>query len=166
MPRGHAEQRRKRLIKLIHVARRELGMADESYRMMMANIPALGGKTSSADLSIEGLELVIKHLKAKGFKIKPKAKRRSPARSGHSRPLADDGQSRLIRHLWLDLHALEAVRDPSEAAMASFVCRMVKIDALQWLSTDEASKVIEHLKKWQRRAIVELRATQEVSSDE
>ncbi|WP_286807718.1 MULTISPECIES: gp16 family protein [unclassified Marinimicrobium] len=165
MPRAmgaQAERRRKRLIKLIHVARRELGMADESYRMMLANIPALGGKTSSADLSINGLEIVLEQLKAKGFKIKPK--RPAPSRSGHSRPLADDSQSRMIRHLWLKLHDLGAVRDPSERAMGTFICRMVKIEALQWLSTDEASRVIEHLKKWHNR--VEKCATQEVSSDE
>ena len=44
------------------------------------------------------------------------------------------------------------VRDSSEAALGKFVCRMVKIGALQWLSSAEASKVIEHLKKWFERS--------------
>src|SRR5690625_7070090 len=74
------DQRRLRLIKLIHVARRELGMADESYRTMLANMPALGGRTSSADLSIDGLELVLDQLKAKGFKVRPKSKKKAPDR--------------------------------------------------------------------------------------
>lgn len=159
-----SEKRRLRLIKLIHVARRELSMADESYRAMLANLPALGGKTSSADLSIQGLELVLEQLKAKGFKIKPKP--RSTSRKRQERPLADDRQSRLIRHLWLDLHKHGAVRDPSERALASFVCRMAKISALQWLSTDQASKIIEHLKKWRDRTIKEPGAKQEVSGNE
>lgn len=142
------DQRRLRLIKLIHVARRELGMADESYRTMLANMPALGGRTSSADLSIDGLELVLDQLKAKGFKVRPKSKKKAP-----DLPLADDRQSRRIRQLWLSLHEQGAVRDPSERALASFVQRMVGVSALQWLSTDQASQVIENLKKWRHRAI-------------
>lgn len=132
------------LIRLIHVGRREIGMDDESYRMMLANMPALGGRASSADLSIRGLRLVLDALKAKGFKVRPKAK-------PQSRQLADDEQSRLIRSLWLQLADAGVVRDRSEAALAKFVCSMVKIEALQWLTGGQASKVIENLKQWQKR---------------
>ncbi len=121
-------------------------MDDESYRMMLANMPALGGRTSSADLSIRGLSLVLDALKAKGFEICPKAK-------PQSRRLADDEQSRLIRHLWLQLADAGIVRDRSEAALAKFVCSMVKIEALQWLTGSQASKVIENLKQWQKREV-------------
>ncbi|WP_339615207.1 regulatory protein GemA [uncultured Gilvimarinus sp.] len=139
------------LIRLIHVGRREIGMDDESYRMMLASMPALGGRTSSADLSIRGLRLVLDSLKAKGFKIRSKAK-------PQSRTLADDSQSKLIRHLWLQLADDGVVRDRSETALAHFVCRMVKIEALQWLTSDQASKVIEHLKGWMGRVANEKRA--------
>lgn len=148
---GKVTQERSRLIKLIHVGRREIGMDDESYRMMLANMPALGGRTSSADLSIRGLCLVLDALKAKGFKIRPKTK-------PQSRELADDEQSRLIRHLWLQLADAGIVRDRSEAALAKFVCSMVKIEALQWLTGSQASKVIENLKQWQKREAVAKRA--------
>lgn len=142
------DTRRNQLIKIIHVARRELRMADEDYRTMLAGMPALGGKTSSAELGIKGLELVLKALQAKGFKIRVK----SPAvAKAPSRNLADDAQSRLIRHLWLELHKAGKVKDPSEKAMASYACSIVKIEALQWLSTHQASRVIETLKKWLAR---------------
>lgn len=36
--------------------------------------------------------------------------------------------------------------------MASFVTRQTKIQALQWLSSAQASRVIESLKKWVARA--------------
>ena len=144
-----SDPRRARLIKLIHVARRELQMADDSYRAMLAAMPALGGKTSSADLGVKGLELVLTALKSKGFKVRAKAK--APAK--HSRPLATDDQSRLIRHLWLELHNLGVVRDPSESALGKYVCRIAKIDALQWLSTEDAIKITETLKKWHKRTI-------------
>jgi phage gp16-like protein len=136
---------RARLIKLIHVARRELGMDDESYREMLKNMRPLGGKTSAADLSITGLHMVLEALKSKGFKVRSKGKKQP------SRALASDAQSRRIRSLWLELHDEGVVRDPSEAALASYVCRITKIEALQWLSSHQAAAVIETLKKWLER---------------
>jgi phage gp16-like protein len=147
------DPRRARLIKLIHVARRELGMQDEDYRTMLAGMVALGGKTSSADLGIKGLELVLDQLKVRGFKVRTKAPNAPmKARNSQSRPYADDRQSKMIRGLWLELHKSGVVRDPSEKALASYVCRIAKIDALQWLDVKDASKVIESLKRWKNRA--------------
>lgn len=63
---------RSKLIKVIHVARRELGMEDETYRLMLVNLPALKGKTSTAELSAQQLGTVLDALKGKGFKVKSK----------------------------------------------------------------------------------------------
>jgi phage gp16-like protein len=134
---------RTRLIKLIHVARRELGMDDETYRLMLANTKGLGGATSSAVLSVPKLLLVLEQLKQRGFKVRPNKKAK--------RPIADDDQSKKIRALWLVLHEMGAVRDPSEAALVKFVRGMTKVAALQWLSVAQASQVIENLKQWQQR---------------
>lgn len=150
------DERRTQLIRLIHVARRELGMQDEDYRTMLRGMTALGGKTSSADLGIRGLELVRDALIAKGFVVKPKAAKTKPISikaPTKTRPLADDAQSKMIRHRWLQMHAQGIVRDPSEASLAAYVCRIAKIEALQWLNSDQASNVIETLKKWQKRAL-------------
>jgi Mu-like prophage protein gp16 len=143
------ESRRKRLIKLIHVARRELGMQDEDYRAMLAAMPALGGKTSSADLGIKGLEIVMRALKARGFKV------RSNALKGPntSRKLADDDQSRLIRSLWIQLSEAGAVRNSSEAALSAYVRRVTGVDDLAWLNSRQASSIIEQLKSWLDRSI-------------
>ena len=46
---------RLRLIKLIHVARRELQMDDDTYRLMLAGMKGLGGATSRAKLSVPHL---------------------------------------------------------------------------------------------------------------
>lgn len=132
---------RARLIKLIHVARRELGMQDDDYRAMLANIPQLEGATSSAKLPIPKLKVVLESLKAKGFKVAPKSNK-------PPRKLADDPQSKLIRHLWLSLHTAGKVRDPSEQALAKYVARLVKVDQLQWLDGKQAATVIESLKSW------------------
>ena len=134
---------RLRLIKLIHVARRELCMDDDTYRLMLAGMKGLDGATSTADLSVPNLLRVLEQLKQKGFKVRPN--------KAGKRPLADDDQSKKIRSLWLALHDLGEVRDSSEAALAKFVLSMTRVSALQWLSTAQASRVIENLKQWQYR---------------
>ncbi|QIH11888.1 regulatory protein GemA [Pseudomonas sp. BIOMIG1BAC] len=134
---------RLRYIKLIHVARREMRMDDETYRLMLSGMTGLDGATSTADLSVPNLQRVLEQLKQRGFKPRPN--------KAGTRPRANDEQSRKIRSLWLELHDLGAVRDPSEEALANFVKSMTKVSALQWLSATQASRVIENLKQWQRR---------------
>jgi phage gp16-like protein len=131
------------LIKLIHVARRELRMDDDTFRLMLAGMTGLDGATSSAHLSVPNLNRVLEQLKQRGFKVRPK--------KSQQRAKADDGQSRKIRSLWLTLHGLGAVRDPSEEALAKFVLNMTGVNALQWLKGSQASRVIENLKQWQQR---------------
>lgn len=134
---------RLRLIKLIHVARRELRMDADTYRLMLAGMKGLEGATSTADLSVPNLLKVLEQLKQKGFIPRPN--------KAGARSQADDQQSKKIRSLWLSLHDLGAVREPSEAALAKFVMGMTQVSALQWLSTAQASRVIENLKQWHNR---------------
>lgn len=141
--------RRRVLIQIIHVARRELNMQEDDYRQFLANIPALEGATSVADLPIPKLDMVLERLKAKGFVVVPKAKKQAI-------PLANDAQSRKIRSHWLSLHSAGVVRDSSETALAKFVKNCTGVEALQWLDTAQASKVIERLKQWAKREEVEL----------
>lgn len=137
---------RAHLIKLIHVARRDLAMAEDSYRAVI--VGASKGRTSSSkDLRVPELEAALDHMKRCGFSVKPAKK------AQQSRPLANDLQSKKIRALWLELHQAGKVRDPSETALASFVKRSSGVEALQWLTGAQASRIIEHLKKWQDRVM-------------
>lgn len=140
-------QKKQRLIKLVHVAKNQLMLADADYRAMLAN--ASCGKTSSTKLSADELNIVLRQMKARGFVVTTKAQ----AASGTADiPVRDDsGQMEMIRGLWLELHELGAVRNPSELALAKFVKRMTGIDYHGWLDIDNASKIIEHLKKWRNR---------------
>lgn len=133
---------RKRELAQIHVAKSQLGMDDETYRDMLWTVARV---RSAADLDWAGRKKVLDHLKAKGFKIKPGKKIKT------TRPLASDDQSKMIRALWLELHDYGYVENPSEAALAAFVNRMTGVDALQWLKSTQASKVIEELKRWRGR---------------
>ncbi|MEB0047810.1 MULTISPECIES: regulatory protein GemA [unclassified Pseudomonas] len=144
---------RLRYIKLIHVARRELGMDDDTYRLMLAGMKGLEGATSTADLSVPNLLRVLEQLKLKGFKVRPN--------KAQTRAIAGDGQSKKIRSMWLSLRDLGALQDPSEEALAKFVLNMTGVAALQWLNGAQASKVIENLKQWQGRIERSANAVQE-----
>ena len=130
-----------KLIQLIHIAKGQLHLDDGTYRQMLTEITS---KDSCSKMSKSELVAVFEHLKTLGFKT-------TPAKAAGKVALADDAQSRKIRSLWLTLHELGAVRNPSERALAKYVERQTGKSALQFLSTKEASDVIEHLKKWEER---------------
>jgi len=144
---------RQGLIRLVHVAKRDLALDDETYRAMLM---AVTGEASSADLSVPQLERILAHMKKSGFTVRHKTPKDRPRESAHppgglSRSIAQDAQSKKIRALWLSLHDMGAVRDCSEAALGAYVKRITRCDALQWLDGEQASRVIETLKKWQFR---------------
>ena len=127
---------------MIHIAKQQLGMDDDTYRDMLWTVARV---RSSAGLDWQGRKKVLDHLKARGFKVT--ASKTKP----QSRALADDPQSKKIRELWLVLHSSGKVKNPSEAALAAFVKRLTGVEALQWLTSAQASTVIEALKKWLAR---------------
>jgi phage gp16-like protein len=135
-PARFAEKRRD--IQIIHIAKQQLGMDEETYRAMLWTVARV---KSSTALDFAGRKKVLDHMEACGFKrTKPQP-----------RKLADDPQSKMIRALWLQLHEAGKVRNPSESALAAFAKRQTGRDALQWLSAKEASALIEELKKWLAR---------------
>jgi len=141
---------RQRLIRLIHVAKRDLSLDDDTYRSILQRF---GRKESSSDLTVPELEQVLEHLKRSGFKVRSKGKPAKPkvVKAKPSRPLAQDAESKKIRALWLFLHELGAVKNPSEEALASYVKRIAGVDALQWISGEQAERLIETMKKWAMR---------------
>ena len=85
-------------------------------------------------------------MKASGFKVRPKA---------GDRIQAVYPEARKVRALWLFLHHLGEVRDPSETALAAYVKRMVKVDDLRWARGKRVEALIETLKKWVMRRLPE-----------
>ena len=131
---------RNRLIKLIQVARRDLGLDEPNYRGILF---AQGGNDSLAAMSIDGMQKVLDYLKAQGSKVR---------RTRTDRKQATGIDASKVRALWLFLHELGAVRDPSEAALTAYVKRIVKVDDVQWMrSGRRVEMVIESLKKWAMR---------------
>lgn len=145
---------RRRELAQIHIAVQQLGMTDDDHRSLLWSVCQV---KSAADLEWTGRKRYLDHLKKLGFKPRTKAGKLSqpgprtgmPAPS--SRPLAQDAESRKIRALWIMLHQLGAVRNPSEESLAAYVKRIAKVDALQWITGEQAETVIETLKKWSMR---------------
>lgn len=132
---------RRRELGLIHMAKANLALADDSYRAILARVAGVG---SAADLDASGRARVIAHFKSLGWNP---AKRRKAARAA-GRARADSGLVRKIRALWLSLWQLGALADPGEAALAAFVKRQTKVDAPDWLTAAQCNAVIEALKSW------------------
>lgn len=138
------QQRRARIAK-IKIAQKQLGLDEEAYRDLLARITR---KSSASLLEIAELDRVLNEMRRLGFRDQ------APARAGE-RPMAEDRQSKLIRSLWLQLHQAGKVSDPSESALAHWAKGQLNsssgIEALQWLSVLQKSRLIESLKSWIER---------------
>jgi phage gp16-like protein len=130
----------------IHALKGSLKLDDDTYR---AILDGYGVKTSTKLTIVKADQLIddlVKKATAAGVWEK-----RKPAVKAKARTLADDDQSRMIRGIWIELHQMGTVKDPSEKALAAYVKRMTKVAALQWLDVKQAQLVIEALKKWRKR---------------
>lgn len=148
---------RNRFYKLLRVGKQELGWDDEFYYgifLPMQGAALKDGKYSATTLSNTQLFSAVEAMRQKGFKLRYKSGNKPAAQH---RTLADDSQSRKIRALWLELHAAGKVRNPAEESLCAYIKRLTGIDALQWLSTAQASQVIESLKSWLKRPVKSVR---------
>lgn len=144
------QSRRTQLITLIHIARSQLGMSDDAYR---ANLAHYGnGKTSSAKMSVIELEAVLSAFKKLGFKVqrKPGKKRYSPARGQ-----GPTDERAAIRAIWIFMHRAGFIQDGSESALDKWVFGISKVQSVQWLTGKDAPKVLNSLKRWAKRCMIE-----------
>lgn len=125
----------------IHIARTQLGMDEDAYRDLLF---ALERVRSARDLDWGGRKRVLEHLKKCGWKPAP------PRKAKASKPAAP-GQDGLVHALWAELHATGKVRDPSDAALGSWLKRNHWPERAEWLDNRQILKAIEALKKWLKR---------------
>jgi phage gp16-like protein len=129
------EYRRRALAK-IHIAKKELGLSEEDYRDLVRS--AVPGKESAADLTDTELRQLLDRLAELGWR--PRLPRVT------ERPLPPMVWK--ARELWLQLHRLGKVRNPSWASLGRFAKRMTGVGDLRRLSVRQATVVIEALKQW------------------
>ncbi|MFQ2529965.1 gp16 family protein [Aeromonas caviae] len=156
-----ASNERTRLIRLVQVGRRSLGLDDETYRELLTQ---QSGKRSAAELTLQELDKVLLAMKGAGFKptvkrgVKGgKQKRLSPV-SGTPVRTAEIG---VIRAIWITMAKHGLLRDGSETALNHYVERQtvrlnkgVGVAEVAWLSEALVYPVLESLKNWHKREMV------------
>lgn len=136
---------RPKLIQLIHIGKSQLHLDDDTYRSLLVGMT---GKDSTKAMNIGELNKVLARLKQLGFVVTHKKKDPKPIDDKAS--LDIERQIKLIRHLWLELHELGAVRNGSEQALASYITNQTQTD-IEALDSEQASNIIERLKNWRKR---------------
>lgn len=132
----------------VKIAAKDLGLDDDTYRTILNRIT---GQTSATQCTDAQLGRVLDEMKAKGWK--PKAGPKSAAKG--ARRTHQPAQSPLAlkaRAMWISLHQLGEVRDPSEAALEAYGRRMLGVDRLQWAVPSQSAALIEGLKAIAERA--------------
>ncbi|MGX9522476.1 gp16 family protein [Vibrio mediterranei] len=137
-----------KLIKLIHVAKRDLAISDDAYREILEQET---GKRSAKGLSEKNLKRVIERMKALGFKVKRKTKR-------PLKPKANELSK--VWAIWSLMHRQGFIKSGSEESLDAYVKRMtsringVGVDKAAWLDSYQATYVLESLKSWHGRVMI------------
>lgn len=142
---------RQALTAKIHIGAKELGLDEDTRRAVLKKIT---GHLSSKDCTDAQLIMVLAHYRSLGWSpagaAKPATAARKaprPARNPAKHPVA-----KKARALWISLHQLGAVRDPSERALEAFGKRQLGVDRLQWADQSQGHRLIEALKAMAERA--------------
>jgi len=157
-------QHKKRLITLINVAKGSLQLDEAIYRAMLKNAT---GKDSLRAMNLPELEQALEVFKQKGFKPtatnnKTAVKRRLSPAAGKSKVASIDK----IRAIWITMGHHLVIQDNSESALDAYVRRMTLrsritnnqtqgVDATPWMTEPQAYKVLESLKNWHKRVLIE-----------
>jgi hypothetical protein len=121
-------------VRLIHVARRQLGLAEEDYRSILS---LYGGVSSATMLDQDGFTAVMDRFAALGFHSMSK-RRPLPVRVG----MASPGQVQFIRQLWAEFTQGAG----TDASLGTWLERQFKVSALRFVTAELAPKVIAALK--------------------
>ncbi len=147
---------RKSDLSQIHIAKKDLGLDDDTYRDMLFTVTR---KRSSKDLDAHERSQVLAHLMAKGWRPKPKQQAR-PAAADKAPP-----QVRLIYALWGSLARHGAIQDRSPSALRAWIRHWGKSNpeqvgegAPEMLTAEIRQKVAEHLIQWCKRLKIRVNA--------
>jgi len=132
----------------IHIAKKELGLNDDTYRAMLQNI---AGENSAKNLTPLGAAKVIAHLRSCGWKPRrggalfpPKKYEDMEDRSG----MASPSQLRKIEAIWAEV--CYSPNNP-EGSLRRFLYKRFRVSDVRFLDLETAGKVIEALKAIRQR---------------
>lgn len=136
-----SDDRRKADLAQIHIAKKALGLDDDTYRAFLVGA---AGVDSAGKLSFTQRQVVLGLMRDRGW---------NPGKPGEKkgRKVPKGSQLSKIWALWFDLHRVGKVRDKSAKALSAFCKRMTEVERLEWLTPEQSNVLIEALKDWQRR---------------
>lgn len=133
---------RRAAVTKLQIARRELGLEEDDYRALLQRVT---GRRSATELDDRQIGRVLDVLKGQGWQGQPRRQGDRP------RPAASP-VARKARALWISLHQLGVVRDPSERALEAFAKRQLGVERLNWARASDGHRLIEALKAMAERA--------------
>lgn len=122
-------------IALLHVAKKQLSLDDDSYRAILARY---GRCESAADLTQPGFTAVIKYFTAMGFRSTW-----TQRTYGYRPTMATPAQVDLIRSLW---QRFSSKPDDGDVELNRWLTRFQKVSSLRFVDNKRAAKVISALK--------------------
>ncbi|MCG9624616.1 regulatory protein GemA [Vibrio mediterranei] len=148
----------KRLIQLIHIAKSQLALDDDTYRALLVNTT---GKRSCTQMSGKQLQSVLDVMEAKGFKPKFKSRKQGGKRYSPKSGISKNAIIDVARAIFITMFKQGFVRDGSENALDKYTQRVLKkqedkVDCIAWCNEEQASKVVESLKRWHRRVMIDV----------
>lgn len=136
-----AQAKRKQLIAQIHIAKKQLGLDDESYRAILQRVAR---QESCKDMTITQLVDVIKEMKRLGFK--PSSTARSAKKHG-KKPSVTQSKEALMSKI----EAMIADLNLSWDYVHGMAVKMFQIDRVQWLDDKQLYKLTQALAVYQRK---------------
>jgi hypothetical protein len=136
-------------LKLLNLARRRLGLDEDSYRAILASQAGVtSGKLVVADP--DAFERVMAHLRKLGFRSDAfnRADGREPAGT-----MATAGQIELIRKLWIG----NSGKQPG-AELDRWIEQRFKVSSLRFVTFATARKLIGALRAWEARKAAKARS--------
>ncbi|MDR2942795.1 MAG: regulatory protein GemA [Treponema sp.] len=131
-------EKKKKLIKLVHIGKAKLGFDDEAYRAFLEGVC---GKNSSSGMTVRELEKTLKSMRSLGFN-------QIPNRVQHEeKGGATLAQLEYIKGMWA-----VCARNKSDAALLAFVDRVTRVKALRFLTVETARDVILALREMMFKA--------------
>lgn len=126
-------------IAAIHVAKKQLGLDEDTYRAKLSNIT---GKSSAKDMTEAERQKVLTVFRNEGFE----ASSRAPQKGLQGK------FAKKLQALWIAGFNLGIINDRTDAALLAFVKRQTGLDHTRFLHyADDARAAIEALKGWLRR---------------
>lgn len=157
-PKFAADPRRRALLGKIHVAKKQLGLAQEDYAAIIARVTG-GRATSAADLDEAQMDALLAEFERLGFRpVAGRGAGRSAGRSagriaglGRAPAGADHPVAKKARAMWISLWNLGAVSSATESALEAFARRQLGVERLQWADQAKGYRLIEALKAMAER---------------